>query len=162
MAKKQRHSTSYYETLQKYADEYLEEVGDRATTTDMATWALSTGRWYPPHDLILRACRIDFARAMREQYIKDDFGRSVRAKHAARVPEGGTQKTFWTDIRKATPDHMTNAFQQRREQIVGECCQLGRDQQFYNSLHPEEPIQLEFDFRDDVMESQFSGEYPKR
>jgi hypothetical protein len=56
---------------------------------------------------------------------------------------------------------MNVAFRQRREQIVGDCRQLNRDISYYNSAHPEgKPIQTTFDFRDDVAEGEFSGDYP--
>ena len=155
---------TYYEVLQRQADEYFDETGkERATTKELAVWALRTGKWEPPVDLVLRKCREDFSRALREQYIRDDSGRAVRAKHAARVIEGDRQMTFWADIRRAPRSHMEVAFQQRRDQIVGDCRQLNRDVQFYNGAHPEnEPIQMLFDFRDDIEEGEFSEEYPSK
>jgi hypothetical protein len=61
------------------------------------------------------------SRAMREEYIIDAQGRSVRAKHAARIKRDNEQLTLWADIRSAEPKHMQIAFQQRRQQIVGDC-----------------------------------------
>ncbi len=159
-------SSTYIESMQVYVEEYFAETGnERATTKELAMWAISSGRWEPPSDLVLRKCRDDFARAMREDYITDEQGRSVRAKHAARVSEGGRQQTFWADIRRPTTTrrHMEIAFSQRREQIVGECKQLNRDVSYYNGLHPEEskgPIQIMFDFRDDIEEGDYPTEYP--
>lgn len=157
-------ATTYMEVLQHYVEEYFGETGKvRATAKELAMWAIQTGRWYPPPDLVMRKCREDFAKAMREEYIKDDYGRPVRAKHAARLIEGDHQTTFWADIRlpTTTRSHMQIAFQQRREQIVGECRQLSRDVEYYNGHHPDsESIQLYFDFRDDIEEGDFSGEYP--
>ncbi len=157
-----KHTTTYNEMLQRLADEYFESTGQsRATTKEIAVWAVSSGQWDPPADLILRKCREDFSRALREQYIEDAAGRPIRAKHAARIISGSTQGTFWADIRTAPRDHMETAFQQRREQIVGDCRQLKRDQDFYNSEHPSEsPIQLVFDFSDDIEEGDYSDEYP--
>jgi hypothetical protein len=155
-------SSTYLETLQNYADVYFAETGkERATTRELAVWAIRTRRWEPPSDLIIRKCREDFAKALREQYFKNDHGRPVRAKHAARVTEGDRQLTFWADIRIAPRTHMAVAFQQRREQIVGECRQLSRDVGYYNEHRPDtQPIQPCFDFRDDIEEGEFSGEYP--
>lgn len=159
-----RASKSYTEALQDYADEYFEETGvPRATTMELAVWALETGRWEAPRNVVLKQCQEDFARALREQYIQDSSGASVRAKHAARIRSGDQQQTFWADIRDAPREHMEAAFQQRREQIVGDCRQLKRDLDYYNTENPSEAdIQLVFDFRDDIEEGQFSTEYPPR
>jgi hypothetical protein len=48
---------------------------------------------------------------------------------------------------------MEIAFQQRRNQIVGDCVQLKRDVDSYNENRlPPQPIQLVLDFTDDVAE----------
>ncbi|MHC4402325.1 MAG: hypothetical protein ACYTG0_21885 [Planctomycetota bacterium] len=155
---------SYYEALQDYADEYLEETGKmEATTQEFAAWAIRTGRWEPPPNLILKKCKDDFARALREQYIKDAAGRPVRAKHVERRVEGGKQLHFWADIRRTSRKHMESSFQLRREQVVGDCRQLDRDRNYWNNAHPnEEPIQLTFDFTDDVEEGRFPTHYPPK
>ncbi len=78
---------------------------------------------------------------MREEYFTDPQGRRVRAKHVARQPQNGKQISLWSDMRIATRDHMEIAFQQRRQQIVGDCHQLKNDVDSYNdNLNPGEPI----------------------
>ncbi|TWT36633.1 hypothetical protein KOR34_15720 [Posidoniimonas corsicana] len=154
-------SRSYSEQLQELADRYFAEAGqETATAKEIAAWALSHGHWEPPADLVLRKCREDFADAMREQYIKDDDGKPVRAKHVARYTRGDVQQHLWADIQTAPRSFMERAFNQRREQIVGDCRQLDRDVEYYNCKHADElPIQMVFDFTDDVEEGKFSGDY---
>jgi len=90
---------------------------------------------------------------MREDYITDPQGRRVRAKHAARFEEGGRQKTLWADITTASRNHMAVALQQRRQQVVGDCWQLKMDVDSYNdNKSPGDPIQMIFDFTDDLAE----------
>jgi len=155
---------TYLETMQHYADEYLAESGQiTATTAEFAEWAIRTGRWQPPQDIAIRLCKQDFARAMREQCIKDDAGQPVRAKHACRLPSGDRQQYFWADIRNAPRTHIAMSFRQRREQVVGDLRQLDRDNNYWEKKHPgEEPIQIVFDFTDDVAEGRFSGQYPPK
>lgn len=155
---------TYYEALQDYADEYLEETGkEEATAEEFARWAIETGRWEAPPDLILKKCKEDFAKALREQYFKDSEGRPIRAKHVARRKSGDRQLYFWADIRRTSRKHMQNSFLLRREQIVGDCRQLDRDQNYWNTAHPDEqPIQLTFDFTDDVEEGRFPTRYPPK
>ncbi len=150
-------AANYGDTLRKYADEYFKETGvESAGSGDIATWALQTSRWEPPHDVVFKLCREHFARAMREDYTTDANGRPVRLKHAARIKRGDEQLTLWADIRKAPREHMVAAFQQRRQQIVGDCCQLKRDEDYFNSLHPDaEPHQTIFDFSEDVAEAMY-------
>ena len=65
----------------------------------------------------------------------------------------GEQITLWDDIRTATPKHMEIAFQQRRQQVVGDCRQLKTDVDSYNeNRKPERPIQIIFDFTFDIEE----------
>jgi hypothetical protein len=155
---------TYNEMLQHLADDFLAETGKVTfTTKEIAVWAIRSRRWDPPADLVLSKCREDFAKALREQYISDDFGRPVRAKHVARVLRDDRQMHLWADIRNSPRTHMETAFQQRREQIVGDCSQLKRDIDYYNSHNPgATPIQAVFDFTDDVEERQFSGKYPAK
>jgi len=98
-------------------------------------------------------CAEQLSRAMREEYIQDPQGRMVRAKHAARVERDGEQLVLWDDIRTADRRHMEIAFKQRRHQIVGDCHQLKIDVDSYNDNgNTEAPIQLIFDFTDDLAE----------
>lgn len=58
-------------------------------------------------------------------------------------------------LRTAPRVHMLVAFQQRRQQIVGDCTQLKSDVDSYNqNWAKSEPIQMVFDFRRDVEERQ--------
>lgn len=155
---------TYNESLQQYADEYFQETHkDSATTKEIALWLIQTGRWEAPSGLLVRICREDVARALRDQYISDNKGRPVRAKHVSRIIQGGQQLHLWADIRTAPREFMESAFQQRREQIVCDCRQLKRDADYFNASHPEEPrIQLVFDFTDDLTEGDFPAQYPPR
>jgi hypothetical protein len=159
-----RTSKTYLESMQGYADQYLAETGQiSATTAELAEWAIRTGRWIPPRNIAIRLCKEDFARAMREQYIKDENGLPVRAKHVCRESRGDTQQYLWADIRNAPRQHIAESFRQRREQIVGDCRQLDRDNNFWEKAHPsEKPIKIPFDFTDDVEEGRYSGEYPPK
>ncbi|MFB3815546.1 MAG: hypothetical protein ACE14L_15690 [Terriglobales bacterium] len=95
---------------------------------------------------------------MREEYITDPQGRTVRAKHVARYDRSGAQIALWADIRTASREHMELAFQQRRQQIVGDCRQLKLDVDSFNeNRNSAEPIQIIFDFRDDLLELELAS-----
>jgi hypothetical protein len=69
------------------------------------------------------------------------------------IEKDGKQASFWADMRKAPHGHMEIAFQQRRQQIVGDCRQLKWDMDSYNQNHNVgEPIQMVFDFTLDLEE----------
>ena len=159
-----RTAKTYIEALQAFADEYFQETQSvTATTADLAEWAIRTGRWTPPRNIAMRLCKEDFARALREEYIKDDNGQPVRAKHVLRERHGDKQLYLWADIRNAPRKHIEGSFRQRREQVVGDLRQLDRDNAYWKKHHPQEkPIQIPTDFTDDVMEGRFSGQYPPR
>jgi len=144
---------SYVEQMQQIANEYFQEGHSVTTSHEMAVWAIETGRWGPQRSTLINQCADELSKAMREEYFTDQQGRRVRAKHVARRPQDGKQTSLWSDMRVATRDHMETAFQQRRQQIVGDCHQLKNDVDSYNeNLNPSEPIQMIFDFRDDLAE----------
>lgn len=142
--------------LQKIVRQYLEEGQSWPTTTqDIARWAIRKGLWAPKQAAIIDQCANQLARAMREEHITDPQGRIVRAKHVAKINRNGAQLAFWDDIRTATRQHMEIAFQQRRQQVVGDCKQLKTDVDSYNeNRNPGRPIQLNLDFTHDVEEAE--------
>ena len=144
---------SYNEQLISIANDYFAEHEGSATSREIAAWAMKTGKWAPQPGSMIERCAEELSRAMREEHILDPQGRSVRAKHAARIRENGKQFTLWADIRTATKEHMARAFQQRRRQILGDCRQLKFDVDSYNeNRRPDEPIQVIFDFTLDLAE----------
>jgi hypothetical protein len=144
---------SYYEQLREIADGYFSAHDGTASSRDIAAWAIRSGKWQPQPGSLIHQCAEELSRAMREDYITDPQGRTVRAKHAARVKENGQQTTLWADIRSASHSHMERAFAQRRKQILGDCRQLKSDADSYNdNRRPEQPIQVVFDFSLDLAE----------
>jgi hypothetical protein len=144
----------YYEQMQRIVNKYI-TTGGRwpATTHEIAAWAIREGLWAPQRTKIIDICAEQLARAMREEYIVDPQGRTVRAKHAARMQREGEQLVLWADIRTAAREHMEIAFQQRRQQIVGDCRQLKLDVDSYNdNINLGKPIQMVFDFTLDIVE----------
>lgn len=124
-----------------------------ASAHQMAEWAIRTKLWVRSQSSIVDECAELLTRAMREDYVTDPQGRLVRAKHAARVERNGVQTTLWDDIRTADRVHMEIAFQQRRQQIVGDCRQLKTDADSYNeNANKGRAIQIVFDFRPDLAE----------
>ena len=90
---------------------------------------------------------------MREDYYVDPQGRTVRTKHVARAVEDGKQKMLWDDIRTADPEHMERALKMRRQQIVGDCGQLRKDQDSYNDNNMcGAQIPMSFNFEKDLEE----------
>ena len=145
----------YARQMQRIVDKYI-EAGERwpASSKEIAGWAVSKGLWKPQPSAVIDQCAAQLSRAMREEHIVDPQGRTVRAKHVARVNQGGENVALWADIRTASRQHMEMAFQQRRQQIVGDCRQLKTDVDSYNeNKSPEKPIQMVFDFTLDLEES---------
>lgn len=146
---------SYNEQLQRIVTQYRKANQPwPARTHEMAAWAIDQKLWLPqPGDLIAQ-CAEQLAQAMREEYVTDPQGRRVRAKHAARDAQG----TLWADIWDATREHMTIAFAQRRQQIVGDCRQLKSDVDSFNENRSKiDPIQMSFDFTLDLLELELVG-----
>ncbi len=142
------------EQLQSIAKEY-QCAGKKwpASTREIAEWAIKTERWTPHPSAIVNQCAEELSRAMREEFVRDRQGRKIRTKHAATYQNGTEQLVLWDDIRTASHKHMERSFQQRRQQILGDCKQLKNDVDSYNENRlPHTPIQMVFDFTIDLEE----------
>jgi hypothetical protein len=149
---------TYKEQLQRIVAEYRQNAQPwPATSHDMAVWAIETGRWNPQRSAMLRKCAEELSDAMREEYTTDPQGRRVRTKHVARYGEGNAQIPLWADIQTAGRQHMEIAFQQRRQQILGDCRQLKTDVDSFNeNYNTAAPLQMIFDFTDDLAEDELA------
>ena len=121
---------------------------------DIASWALRNGFYEPKkRDLIEEAAR-EIGDALRQELFTTSDGKHVRRWHAVRLDmEDGEQQYLWLDIDKAPSDLMKKSFQNRREQILGDCKQLNTDKNYYNKKNDVE-IQICFDFEEDIAESE--------
>jgi len=149
----------YAKQMQNIVTAYVESgQGWPATARQIAAWAIREGVWQAHPSTLIDQCADQLARAMREEYITDPQGRTVRAKHVARVERNREQLPLWADIRTADREHMEIAFQQRRQQIVGDCRQLKTDVDSYNeNRNPGTPIQMSLDFTWDVEELELTA-----
>ena len=152
--------TGYRERMRQFANEFFEQNGGKpARRGEIAAWIIRHREWEPPKNILHRMCAEDIAKAMREEYVTNDNGQPVRVKHAFPVICDGKQRMFWGDVRKLPREQSVAGLQQRRQQIVSECCQLKRDEDFVNDLHPDaEPHQTIFDFTEDVAEAMYVAE----
>ncbi len=126
-----------------------------ATARQIAAWAYNTGRWQPKPGSVIKQCAEDISRALREEYYTDPQGRTVRTKHAALRERDGQQLMLWDDIRTAEPEHMERSVQLRRQQIVGDCCQLKSDRDSYNDNNSYgAQLSLNLNFEKDVAEAE--------
>lgn len=97
-----RGTRNYSEQMRRIIEEYRASGEEwPATATQTAVWAVNHRLWAPQRSAIIAQCADDLARAMREEYFTDPQGRSVRAKHAARIKRGDEQLVLWADIRTA-------------------------------------------------------------
>jgi hypothetical protein len=154
------------EQLQKFFKMYEQETGDSSVTItahDVAAWAIRKGLWEPRKVDFVNQLADELAKAWREEYRTDKYGRRYRAKHARKERSDGRNLTLWADIDddSAPRSHFEGAFAQRRQQIVGDCLQLKTDVDVYNDRNKHvEPIQIILDFTQDVEELQLLNLMP--
>lgn len=145
---------SYAKQMQQIVREYRIS-GQRwpASPKMIAAWAIQNGKWRANPSAEIALCAREVSRAMREECMTDSRGRRVRLKHPVVEHRDGEQIVLWDDIRTAPAAHMRMSFQQRRNQIVGDCRQLQLDAASYSDAHPDQsPIQIVFDFTQDLAE----------
>jgi hypothetical protein len=134
----------------RYEDEHDHEP---TSAREVVEWAVDEGLLELPEIDPLDILAGQMSRALREEYATDKDGRRYRRNHAVRVTKNGVQTTFWGIMGFAHRSHMERAFNQRREQVIGDCLQLQIDVEAYNAMNEsEKPYQLVLDFTDDVAE----------
>ncbi len=150
------------DNMRELLDEYLNEHGYAPVDpTDLFLWARRNGRWQPATRSLLKQFKDELQRAAREDFYTDPQGRTVRRKHAVVVKEGETRHSLWADIETAPPEHMRLSLQQRRRGCLGDVKQLKTDMDSYNdNNNPGPPIQMSFDFDQDLREMEEEGTYP--
>lgn len=151
--------SAYSNTIKEYIERYKREVRDDSLIDahDLAEWAYKNGLYKPNIKTVIDAIAADFAQVFREEYRTDKYGRRYRAKHATTHKRGNKTLSLWADLDdpNAPHEHFVKSFAQRRQQIVGDCCQLKTDVDVYNDQRlPNEPIQIILDFTRDVEELQ--------
>ncbi len=151
---------TYKEQLQNVWHMYKKMHGSvPATSREAVQWGVLNSMIKAPEVDPLAKLAEDMSAALREEYATDAQGRRYRVNHAVRVTQGGVQYTFWAIMKDAPREHMQKAFVQRREQIVDDCVQLSTDVDAYNAMKAKQPpIQIPFDFRDDVEERQHGND----
>lgn len=147
----------YHEQLQRVWRAYEKEHGYvPATARDAVKWGVEQRLMVLPDIDPYDRLSEDMAKALREEYGTDELGRRYRKNHAVRVNKAGVQLTIWAILGSAPREHMQKAFIQRREQVVGDCVQLSVDVDVYNDMNKDKPpIQMLFDFRDDIEERRY-------
>lgn len=145
---------TYNEQLRDVVEVYrTSDMPWPASTKQLAAWAIDAGLWKPHPRSVIGQCAEYLARAMRVDTFVDPQGRTVRAKHAARVWKNGEQLVLWEDIRTAPREHMEISLQQRRLQVIGDCRQLKNDVDSFNeNTNSGSPTQMVFDFTQDLAE----------
>ncbi len=141
-------------------DEFIAAGGPvPVNTREVAKFAVDSGKWDRKRATAITLCARDIARALREDSYTDAKGRTVRARHSIRVVKEVAGKkiqlTLWDDHRTMPHTFAERSFQQRRQQIVGDCKQLKLDVDSYND-RSEEPkkIQLVLNFTYDIAEDE--------
>lgn len=154
---------SYKENLQRIANEYIASTGNETfTTREIAEWAINSGLWKPQPGKLISQCSEDIAKALREEFFTDPLGRRVRVKHVVTRRRNGQQTCLWTDIKTASREHMEISFKQRRRQIVEDCVRLDIDKDSFNeNYNIGEPIQITFDFTNDIAEDRIMRPSPQ-
>lgn len=151
--------SGYSNAVKDYIERYKNEVRDDGLLDphELAGWAYRNGLHKPNVKTIIDIIAADIAQVFREEYRVDRLGRRYRAKHAAPTKVGNKTLSLWGDLDdpNAPHEHFVRSFALRRQQIVGDCCQLRTDADVYNDVRqPDEPIQVVLDFSLDVEELQ--------
>ena len=153
------------EMLQEIVNDYIADGQTwPAARKDIAAWAIRHKRWTRADKSAIDQCAKELAEAMRLEMETDPQGRSVRAKHCARITEEDengsfVQRTIWFG-RSAPPDLMRRGLQQLRKGILGDCVRLKTDADSYNDNNKfGAQIQLSLNFEPDIADLSQADEY---
>ena len=150
---------SYKDQIREIWNRYREEVSkEPVELREVAAWALSKGLWAPRPVDLQTSLASDLADSLREVKRIDKAGREYRANIPVRSKaENGLPLFVWGDIDDAPRAHVEKGLQQERRSIASDCYALAMKVEHYNEAHPdEEPIQVVFDFEQDVEEEKIA------
>lgn len=146
--------------LQKIVHDYMHECdSDSVDLEKVAEWAIQTGRWKRQPPTLVKMCKRELARAIRNEYYDDPQGREVRVMHPVR----GEQMVFWVNIQTARPEHMRISLQNRRYAILYDCRQHRIDFRSYNdnNLYGAKLPPADYNFNLDLEELDKPTDYPE-
>lgn len=133
----------------------------------VATWAIKTGLYKPqpvdPQQLLRRQIKS----ALRDDYIEDPQGRTVRANQPemieVKTPEGIRWRSRWYKTFEMPPEKMRAAGQLRRRGAFNDVLQIHIDFESYNAnnIFKASVDQLDFNFNKDIKEASMPTEYPE-
>lgn len=150
---------SYKDQIREIWNRYREEVSkEPVELREVAAWALSKRLWAPRPVDLQTSLASDLADSLREVKRIDKAGREYRANIPVRSKtENGLPLFVWGDIDDAPRAHVEKGLQQERRSIASDCYALAMKVEHYNEAHPdEEPIQVVFDFEQDVEEEKIA------
>lgn len=158
---------TYNEQLQKIVEDYRNSGNPwPAERRSIAKWAINKKKWQAKDTDIIDICAREISQAMRTDFFVDVQGRKVRKKYPVRKKvkdEWGVPRQIhlWADIEDASREFMEMHFQQRRQQRAGEIIQMKTDLDSYNeNKNPGPPIQLSWDFTEDIAEHKAPDTHP--
>ena len=136
--------------LKAYAEYEREHPNGGVDIDKFAAWLLENKRWDIERPNILSLCKKEVTKVLRQQYIKDERGRKVRAKLTTKEKQGEIR---WHDLRTIPHPKMRNSVGHRRKQAAHDVYQLKLQLEFYAEHHSDRPhIYLSYDFTEDMQE----------
>lgn len=155
------------EALQDIVNDYIADGQPwPAGKRDIAAWAVRKGRWNAQPKSLIDQCADELGEAMRAEMERDPQGRTVHAKHCAKIKEMDdngnlVQKTLWFDNQTRTTRLMRVSLLQWRNGILGECRQHRIEQESFNDNtsdggHIDIPLNFEPDLLDSTQDTEYN------
>lgn len=123
--------------MEQYYKAHPDEDPSEAVPDLIAEWAYQKGLWKrPPVDPVVALSR-DISRHLRNEYVTDEQGRTVRKNHAVfievQTPAGPKKRSIWKELFHAPAEHMKASFQLRRRAAFRDVQQLHLDFESYKT-----------------------------
>lgn len=159
---------SFNKQIQQFIDEYLRDVKPEGPVTarEIAAWLQREKKCQPSIEEAVTVLARHVSEALRTKYLTAPNGQRVRQNHAVQYKEtlaDGSKRrlVLWYQMEFAPPNFMYESFQQRRAGVGDELWQLKQDVDYYNTyVNKAAPIQIVFDFTEDMEERGMSGDPP--
>ena len=150
----------YNEQMRALWSRYRSEVSaEPADLRAVAAWAIRNKLWAPQAADLNTSFARDLAEALREEVRVDRKGRRYRANIPVRDRgKDGLPLFRWADIDDAPHAHVEKSVQQERRSIASDCFALAMKVDHYNDAHPTTPIQVVFNFEEDLEEMKIGND----
>ena len=157
--KKPKPESKYDKDIENMIAGYVAATGDKDwNRMKVAAWAIAEGLWEQHKASAIKQLARDISRTAGKATFVNENGDTVRKYHAWRL--GQDQPMLWSAMEDISVENMHYSINARRDKLVNGAVKAIIDAEHFNThYNPGDPIRVETDLTQDVIEKRQPGLY---